>query len=270
MKEIFPLLFKAYELKIFPKIKRVRGASHLRHLLAKLSSLSLKRYPRPKKTILDKKWDKLIVLDACRYDLFTEWFGKNCEYIISVGSHTSEWVKRTFCGHDCSDIVYVSGSPFVSEFMLWKICGVNPFFHLEPVWKYGWNKKLKTVLPREVTKASIKLAKKYPNKKMIIHYIQPHYPFVGKTKLILKNDDTLYAYLRSGKISREVVWEAYLSNLDLVMEDVKKLADKLDGKVVVTSDHGDHLGENNIYGHLPGLRTEELVKVPYVTVDCLF
>ena len=55
-------------------------------------------------------------------------------------------------------------------------------------------------------------------------------------------------------------------NLKLVMKEVKKLFDELHGKVVITSDHGNHLGEYRVFGHMKGLRTKQLVKVPWLVV----
>ena len=147
---------------------------------------------------------------------------------------------------------------------------------MEEVCIYGWNKKLNTVPPKEVTKAVLKLTKKFPDKKMIIHFLQPHHPFVGRKKIIhdktkkpifkkfdLKTDWDVFI---SGLVSRKEFWQAYKDNLKLVMKEVMKLTQKLKGKVVLTSDHGNALGEYGIYEHPEGVRIEELVKVPWVVL----
>lgn len=62
------------------------------------------------------------------------------------------------------------------------------------------------------------------------------------------------------------VWEAYRGNLKLVIEEENKLTEELEGKVVLTSDHGNCIGKYGIYAHPPGLRVKELVKVPGVVL----
>ena len=41
---------------------------------------------------------------------------------------------------------------------------------------------------------------------------------------------------------------------------------ELDGKVVVTADHGELLGENGHWGHKIGLENTELLEVPWLKV----
>lgn len=279
MKErIFPVPLKIYQKHIYRRVENLRGAGRLRYWLNKLAAFSLERYGKPKKTVLDEDWDILIIIDACRYDLFVEWLGEKCDYRISVASSTLEWVKQTFKNRDCGNIVYVSGNPYVSDSILMKVIGDNPFFYLEPVWDWGWNERLKTVPPWNVTKSILKLRRKFPEKKFIVHYLQPHHPFIGRKKITMEYikesflrlmkkkthaGKTVWDLFMDGWISKKDFWEAYLSNLELVMKYVKKVVNKLNGRIVITSDHGNHLGEAGIYGHPSGLRTRELVKVPW-------
>jgi bisphosphoglycerate-independent phosphoglycerate mutase (AlkP superfamily) len=72
----------------------------------------------------------------------------------------------------------------------------------------------------------------------------------------------------------DAVWEAYVENLEVVLEEVDKLLDDLGGKTVVTADHGNLVGERlspiptrRKYGHPYGVHTEELLKVPWFVVD---
>jgi hypothetical protein len=76
-----------------------------------------------------------------------------------------------------------------------------------------------------------------------------------------------------GLVSRERLWEAYLDNLELVLEHVWQLSDELGGRTVITSDHGNLLGERawpvpvRLYGHPRGVRSKPLVTVPYAVID---
>ena len=99
------------------------------------------------------------------------------------------------------------------------------------------------------------LLKLYRNKRFIIHYLQPHQPYIGAIKLIdstpggrvgakvfgVKWDDRKDAFqmLKEGKLSKEFLWKAYISNLQYVLSYVEKLLPYLKGKVVISSDHGE-------------------------------
>jgi len=71
-----------------------------------------------------------------------------------------------------------------------------------------------------------------------------------------------------------MVWEAYNENLDIVLTEIEALLDELDGKSVITADHGNLVGERlgpvptrRKYGHPYGVHTEELVKVPWFILE---
>lgn len=228
--------------------------------------------------VMDEQWDYLIILDACRYDIFADIVDKNTDHVISGGSVTQEWSEWNFNGK-FKDVIYIAGNPHLASSNLVKTFGFNPFFKVIDVWDYGWDKKLKTVPPKEVTNAAIEALDHFPDKRMIIHYNQPHHPFVTDKELLHLDDGTWHSlqgdtrpgkkttvwyYLRQGKVSKEKAWNAYKNNLRLVMGEVNKLAKNLHGRVVVSADHGNHFGEYNLFGHLGGFRTEQLVKVPWM------
>lgn len=277
----FELLSKTYS-RIFPKIKFLRGSMGLRIFIYQLAAKGKEIKEKPT-NIFEKEWDILIVLDACRHDLLEEVMERKLPYIISVGSWTMEWVKNTFYRKKFYDLIYVSGNPYISDYMLRKLFGRNPFYHLESVWLYGWDKKLKTVPPKIVRKTAIKLHKKYPHRKMIVHFMQPHHPFIGRKRIVAEGIEdsflrfskgkakicrTVWDLFMEGKISKEEFWEAYKSNLEIVLKEVRKMSNKVkEKKIVLTSDHGNALGEYGIYEHHPNIRIEELVKVPCVYLE---
>ncbi|MFC6722786.1 hypothetical protein [Halobacteriaceae bacterium SHR40] len=75
--------------------------------------------------------------------------------------------------------------------------------------------------------------------------------------------------LGKGPVDRETVWRAYAENLKLVMESAEELIGAEEGKTVVTSDHGNLLGERvsplrvRLYGHPPYIHHPDLRKVPW-------
>jgi hypothetical protein len=61
--------------------------------------------------------------------------------------------------------------------------------------------------------------------------------------------------------------EAYKRNLALVLGYVSELVSELSGTVVVTSDHGELLGERGRYSHGYGREEPELLTVPWLTLQ---
>jgi hypothetical protein len=230
----------------------------------------------PEDSHIDLDWDTLIILDACRYDTFEKYnpFDVPATCVESNASHTAEFLERTFT-EDRHDTVYVTASP--------QVVGYESRFHdVVHVWDSDWDDELRTVRPDSVTDAARVAMDEYPDKKIILHYMQPHYPFIGPTGRELGTHATftgglqerehlsVWELLSAGKVSIEDVRTAYEENLELVLEDVTGLISELDGKTVVTSDHGNLFGERvsplpiRLYGHPPNIPAEKLIQVPLV------
>jgi len=236
--------------------------------------------------IAEEDWDWLIVLDACRYDDFREvnFIEGELKPYISRGSATPEWFRNNFY-EEHKDIVYYNANPVVAREI--KKSGFNPFYKIFHIWKYGWNDEFNTVLPRTVNMVVLETKNKFKDKRKIIHYIQPHCPFLS---LSIKRDETfkdvfedftiidrtrrmLFFYgngvwkkLRTGKIDNYKGRNAYRKNIEIVLKRVQELISHLDGKIVITADHGNLFGEYFIYAHPVGLRIKKLVEVPWLEV----
>jgi len=239
--------------------------------------------------ILEEEWDNLIILDACRFDSFKKeiknWqIEGRLEYRISRATNTPLFLIENFRDKrfesKCKNIVYVTANPYVNTHLKGK------FYKIIPVWDFGWDEKLRTVPPSPVYETALEAVEKYQGKQFIIHFMQPHYPFIK-----LKISDTSFIRLREkalsgtsktsgvnvwdllakGKISISKVISGYMENLRIAMPYVEKLCNTLPGKTIITSDHGEAFGEKihpliplRIYGHPYGqIRIESLVKVPW-------
>jgi hypothetical protein len=228
--------------------------------------------------VMEENWDYLIVLDACRYDTFREVVDAGANYVISGGTHTQGWLKWNF-RKKYKDVIYIAGNPHFASAHLKKTLGFNPFYMVEEVWDYGWDSNLKTVPPGQATDAALRTLRRYPEKRMIVHYNQPHHPFLGDKELTERDDGTwhtleeglwggqkttVWTLARQGKMSIDRVEKAYRGNLKIVMKEVDRLKEKLPARVILTADHGDLFGEWGLYGHGSPLRVEGLVKVPWV------
>lgn len=131
--------------------------------------------------IVKKNWDQLIILDACRYDSFeTSLKVLNTKgelsKVISRGSNTPQFLKENFSGSKYPDIIYITSNPFVEVLLKKK------FFMVVNVWKKRWNETLGTVEPEYVISEALRIKRKYPDKKLIIHFMQPHSPYIGTFK----------------------------------------------------------------------------------------
>jgi hypothetical protein len=60
--------------------------------------------------------------------------------------------------------------------------------------------------------------------------------------------------------------EHYIENLKIALKNVAWLVEQLDGKIIITSDHGEALGENGLWGHAPKKDLPVLKTVPWFEV----
>ena len=61
--------------------------------------------------------------------------------------------------------------------------------------------------------------------------------------------------------------KAYKENLEIVLAELKELLTFLKGKIVITSDHGELLGENKEYSHYPGSSNPLLQQIPWLVIE---
>jgi hypothetical protein len=232
--------------------------------------------------IMDQDWDNLIILDACRYDLFEELndISGDLGLVESRGSATPEFLRGNFRDREFLDTVYVTTNP-----MLYRHRNeLRVRFHdVVDLWTgETWDEDHETVLPEVVTAETKRAADEYPNKRLIIHYMQPHYPFIESEITFDKghigegkpDELTTWMQVITGEVSidRSQLWDAYADNLRRALPYVTELVEALRGKTVVTSDHGNMFGERaspipiREWGHPEGIWTDELIKVPWLEV----
>jgi hypothetical protein len=222
----------------------------------------------------DKQWDNLIILDACRHDFYQEEFGYS-DYRITEGSASKEYIKRNFSDQDFQDTVYITANPHLYEDIFSDLTGRKPedvFHTVFNTYEDKWDRQEGTVLPESVVEDAITAEKLFPEKRKIIHFMQPHGPFIGvewdKGKLAKKkrskNEEIgVFDKAQIGLVDGEKLVGAYRQNLTLLEAHVKKLNEALDGRTVVTADHGELLGEGGMYQHFEGCDAVALRKVPW-------
>jgi len=267
---MFEKIYKFYIRNLFSKFSHIRGTTRLRNILRKPVMNDLESFEGEPQSIFERgDWDNLIILDACRYDKLDE-IRQDVDYRISLGSTSSEYVERTFTEEKYDDIVYVSANGFLTDRMMEKHLGRTGIFHEKfDTIETDWDDEKGTVLPESVVRDSLTAENLFLDKKKIIHFIQPHYPYLTRdfgersdTHLPDETDDALKMAER-GEISQQEIIEAYEENLEIVLEHAEELAEKVSGKTVITADHGELLGENGLYGHPEKSRAKKLRKVPW-------
>lgn len=231
--------------------------------------------------VFDEDWDNLLILDACRYDMFARRSGLpgRLERRESKGSATTEFLTANLDGRDLRDTVYVTANP-----QLYRNRDlIDVTFHdVVHVWQEeGWDDEYGTVLPETVTEYAMRAAEGYPDKRLMIHYMQPHYPFVDtetdfdKGHLTGAQQENVWNQLLQGTLDseHEDIWPIYEANLERALPHVEELMENLNGRTVVTADHGNMVGERAFplpireWGHPRGIYTDELVVVPWLVFE---
>jgi hypothetical protein len=277
--------------------------------------------------IMQDHWDYLIILDACRYDYFDRMWrayvdqDADLSMITSVGSSTIEWRDNCFPQY-YADVIYISANPYISSVhRVEGFLGSEHFAQVHDLWRDGWDVERGTVLPATVTAAAIDVARSNPASRLIIHYLQPHAPYLafgtdcrgfpapdvqsghalegvnkareapGAAAAAIK---LLSAPLRRARVlgnrpdwrlrewlhlepaspmdavrrryGKTGLRRAYAANLRLALQSVQLLLDHLAGRIIVTADHGELLGEGNCYSHWNGSDNPYLLDVPRLVV----
>jgi len=263
----------------------------------------------PQKRLIDSRaFDVLIILDACRWDILGEvvheYLDGKLYAVRSPASVTIDWLVRTWGDRYWHDIHYISASPMVNKRGIIREFDARRHFRfITEVWDWGWDRTLATVPPEKVNMAvriarakmrlrGLRLGRDY---RMVIHYVQPHAPYVVFKRILeliertsLAEDIADIALRREGKLAgkfaidyvilallkehlgdvdkvNDMLRKAYIENLRWVLRYVSKLATTLPGRIAITADHGELLGEYGLYFHMT-LPLPQLRVVPWFMV----
>jgi len=252
--------------------------------------------------LMEKDWDNLIILDACRYDIFRDLNHIQGELsrVVTPGSKSDEFIIANFNGRKLHDTVYISANPHTD-----KTLQSDSIFH-KVIRTYSTtrytHRELQGYHPEEVFNAAVENHKEYDDKRIITHFMQPHTPYIGEyatkvRKQLLESEgvairegnnlienakgyETEKEYLfffdavKDGHISNNQLKEMYMENLEIVLTYVNDLIDELRGKTVVTADHGELLGDPTAplpvmmrYKHPRKNYAPELRVVPWLEVN---
>jgi hypothetical protein len=238
--------------------------------------------------VWDREWDVLIILDACRYDLWQavapefEFTDPNPEAMYSCASHSREWCEKHFTDKYTDEMArtgLISANLFTCN-----TTDVNKWAHLDELWRQEFDEEVGQTPPEAVRDAAIAFWRERRRAvhadQMIVWFMQPHIPFLkakwshGYEAAIredgtraIKGKRTEWHQLRDGDLDHEAVWEAYSENLRLILRHVDRLRQNLEAEhVVVTADHGNAMGEGLMYGHEPYVLSRAMKRVPWVPI----
>lgn len=231
--------------------------------------------------VMEEDWDNLLVLDACRYDYFEELntLPGELRREVSKGKKSWDFIRENFVGRELHDTVYVTANPFSTDIE------DDTFHDIDHLHMNRWDDEIGTVRPDDVVDAAVEANETYPDKRLVVHFMQPHRPYIGEMADELRRRVDLQGYgdhddgiqiwgaVKQREVSVDEIRTAYRQSLQLVLESVEGLLEELDGKSVVTADHGEMLGERvlpvttRVWGHMEGFSTPTLREVPWLTIE---
>lgn len=186
--------------------------------------------------IYEKDWDLLVVLDACRVDAMAEVideysFLNELHTHRSTASTSGEWMRTSFTEEHEEELrstIYVSANQHSSE------VEDKPFLGFEDVYNYGWDSDYGTVLADTVTDVAIRAGREYADSRdrMIVHYMQPHFPSIPKPLGHGNKFDNVWKGLMIGRGNKGEIWESYIENLRYALDHVEVLLENVDAVVL--------------------------------------
>lgn len=238
----------------------------------------------------DRDWEVLIILDACRYDLFEEvsreygWIPEEISAVRSPASHSDDWMGYHFSeeyADEKASAALVCANVFTEQ-----TTAADEWAYLDELWRTGWDTQAGVVRAETVVDAAIDAWRNERESaginRMIVWFLQPHVPFVpvewsngygdvaefGYESVDYRGEGSPWDRYREGKLTREELWSAYRANLRYALDNVARLRENVEtGRMVITSDHGNGMGEWGIYGHPKGMMTDALRRGPWVEIE---
>jgi hypothetical protein len=242
----------------------------------------LRRIPGPRgEPVWEREWDVLVILDACRYDVFESEYGDadwvdHLEPVTSVGSASPEWMDETFSSeyHDeMASTAYVTGNPYSENHVPDGRLGL-----LDEVWRYVWDQEIGTIPPESLTNQAVKHYRAGEYDRLIVHYMQPHWPYITDPYMYGFNPEHItgegstqnpFDRQNRGELSRVDHLKRYTSNLNYVAKHVQEtLFTAIDADTVaVTADHATLFGEYGLFKHPANVPLPALRRVPWAVTS---
>lgn len=229
----------------------------------------------------------ILWLDGCRWDIFNalapEYVSGTAKKVYNGGhGYTRHWSQEHF--DQQYNASFLTPQP-IYEMLAGEWDEREHFTYVEPHQSFEWDSDLGTCPPPEIYNVIVdkmprmeeeqpaEFAQTIPNNS-VIRFLQPHPPFRLLTELTRGKNrirKTKHA-ITKGEVRQEQVLDAYRDNLEWVLETVELLVDHLEGRIAITSDHGEMLGEvvddRTYWYHGPDYPEHDaLCQVPWMVVE---
>lgn len=274
----------------------------------------------------------MVVLDACRFDVFesviNNYLMGDLEPVWSPGSLTPQWGPEMWTYE--YELTYISSNSIIgdfeytprnSDFGYTTFCAADHVERFIDAYNFAWDDEVESVYPSDMTDIALQEAAHDRPTRLVVHYLQPHLPFIGEegfSHYVLDHQDQEFveesnyspkerrsfleasseisleealeydvtwsdelkydlkisnsgergyqALLRENIVTDEDIWRGYTDNLEIALDEIRRLAQHVNCPIVITSDHGEFLGEFGIYDH-PQIIHPILREVPWFEVD---
>ncbi len=225
-----------------------------------------------------------IVLDDARYDVFKSIYSRylngDLKPCLVPPPNTYGWLPKVFSLPEFNNVrvFYASLGIKTHDIRIGDFIPKNRSVEVYAI-KPKRFEHLGTVLPNEVNEVIKRVGL---SGRDIVWYVQPHFPWVCDEELslllmheVLVHDflppDTIKRALKKYGISRDRVLKAYYCNMEIALRGARDLLDYVReqglmyDKIVITSDHGEMLGEYGLYLHQE-YNLPQLTIVPWLEV----
>jgi len=197
-------------------------------------------------------WNVLVILDACRADYFRTLCDARAEVVRSPAPCTRRWFHAMLDGGLLDGACYVNANPVVQD-VVTKRDDVPLEVHYFRRGAEG------TVYPESLTDRVLNSVRDDGQpERLVVHYLQPHLPNIGSW------DEAREAWPDEETCDNR----PYAANLHRAWMSVQRLARGLRGRVVITADHGEVLGEmEGRRGHECQWDHPVLYRVPWLELE---
>lgn len=289
---LYQIVVRMYSFK--DVVKGFNRPNYIGKELHRLYNQRTARYNTEGTYIFEEDWDNLVILDALRYDYFDahNGFDGELEWRISRGSTSREFVRGNFQGPDQFDTVYCSHNRWYEK-IVEELGDDRSDVYLFEAPDVPTDKRTVGHVRdecRALSDCARKVQAEHPKKQLMVHYMVPHEPYVDEKGDILiqinrfarngerKYPDTFADIFhrdtdREMFVSKQEIEKAYDSSVKYILSHLGTLLEDLEGRTVITADHGELLGERLWptpfvgFGHPEGVYVDELVKVPWFIHD---
>lgn len=243
--------------------------------------------PDQRELIERRDWDNIILFDACRFDffeeLYPEFFEGELRKVYNGGIvSTYYWFENIFTDvYDCClytpvPVVFAQkeGTPWAEdESKNWKY--PDGFRDMANHTHINWDDEIDAVTPEKINEA----VREYETdaSRKLIRYLTPHLPHIGEyaVKYARKSDEfsTISRRVKNavndGEITLEQLKKSYEENVRIAFQGAINLMNDLEGKTIITADHGDCLGNCGLFGHSNSdmENHDHMVYVPWFEVE---